>query len=71
MSIHKPIVSQQLLHFNRSPSKLHDQLTNVLYSEEYKQWAQNLQGDDLVWFVDYLDKVHHHIPLPCFLLNPV
>lgn len=40
-----------------SPSDLNDQLFKALYEEEYAQCLPNLEGDDIVWLVDYLDKV--------------
>ena len=59
----------QLLHsLDRSSSKFHDQLGNILYGEEYQRCASNLQGDDLVWLVDYLDEVRRRISLPRFPL---
>ena len=48
---------QQLDLLNRSSSELQDQLSNILYGKEYQQCVPNLQGDDLVWLVEYLDKV--------------
>ena len=48
---------QQLHRLDRPSSTFHDQLCNVLYGEEYKKCVPNLQGNDLVWFVDYLDDV--------------
>ena len=59
-----PPALQQLHRLNRSSPDFHDQLSNVLYGEEYKQWVANLQGDDLIWLVDYLDKVRRCVPLP-------
>ena len=52
---------QQLDRLDRSSPDFHDQLRDVLYGEEYQRCASNLQGDDLVWLVDYLDKVRRHI----------
>ena len=53
------------LSVSRPPSsEFHDQLSNILYGEEYRRCAQDLQGDDLVWLVDYLDKVRRHVTLP-------
>jgi len=52
---------KQLRRLDRSSPKFHDQLSNVLYGEDYKQCVPNLQGDDLVWLVDYLDKVCRRI----------
>ena len=57
-------VLQQLHLLSGSPSVFHDQLINVLYGEEYRQCVPNLQGDDLVWLVDYLDKVSRYLTLP-------
>ena len=54
---------QQLQRLNRSSSDFEDQLNDVLYGEEYRQCVQYLQGDDLVWLVDYLDKVRRIIAL--------
>lgn len=48
---------QQLHNLNGSLSEFHDQLTNVLYGEEYRQCVPNLQGNDLMWLVEYLNKV--------------
>jgi hypothetical protein len=60
---------QQLQHLGRPSSEFHDQLGNVLYGEEYKQCVPDLQGDDLVWLVDYLDKVRCRIALPHSILK--
>jgi hypothetical protein len=51
---------QQLDLLDRSSPDFHDQLSNVLYGQEYQQCIPNLQGEDLVWLVDYLDKVRCH-----------
>ena len=40
------------------------QLNDILHGEEYQQLAPNLRGDDLIWFVDYLDKVRRRVSLP-------
>jgi len=40
---------------------LQNQLNNTLRGEEYQQCVSTLQDDDLVWLVDYLDKVCHHV----------
>ena len=57
-------VLQQLRHLDRSLPNFHDQLCNVLYGEEYTRCAPNIQGDDLVCIVDYLDKVRPRVLLP-------
>ena len=61
----RPSALQQLHRLSRSSSGFHDQLNNVLYGDEYVQCVRNLQGDDFVWLVEYLDKVRRRItPLP-------
>jgi len=54
----------QLHRLNRSSSNFQDQLSNVLYGEEYKQLVPALRGEDLVWLVDYLDKARRCTALP-------
>ena len=73
MSSPGPPGLQKLYHLDRSSPDFHDQLSNVLYGEEYQKCVLdvNLHGEDLVWLVDYLDKVSHHIPPPHSLLKPV
>jgi hypothetical protein len=61
---------QRLDRLNRSSPYFHDQLCNVLYGKEYKQCVPNLQGEDLVWLVDYLDKVRRRVALPRSPLMP-
>jgi len=51
----------QLQYLNKFSATFHDQLNSILYGEEFKQQATNLQGDSLVWLVDYLDKVRRRI----------
>ena len=55
-SVSRPFL-QQLHDFDKSSSGFHDWLSAVLYGKEYRQRVPNLQGDDLVWLVDYLDEV--------------
>ena len=57
MSLPTSPALQQLQYLNASSSEFQDQLSNALYGEEYQRCVQDLQGDDLVWLVDYLDKV--------------
>ena len=54
---------QRLHCLDRTMSGFQDQLSDILYGEMYQKYAPDLQGDDLVWLVDYLDKVRRHIPL--------
>ena len=60
---------QQLYHLDRSSPDFHDQLCNVFYESEYSQCVPNLVGDDLVWLVDYLDKVCCRVTFPRPLLQ--
>ena len=50
-------VLQKLHDFDRSLLEFHNQLSNVLYGEEYARGVMNLEGDNLRWLVDYLDEV--------------
>ena len=54
---------QQLHHLDTASSAFRNQLSNVLSSEEYEQSVQNLEGDNLVSLVDYLDKVRRRVVL--------
>jgi len=69
MSSPSPPALQRLHRLDRSSSDFQDQLSNALYGEEYKRCVSNLQGDDLVWLVDYLDKVRRPIALSRSPLN--
>ena len=57
-------VLQRLPRMGTFSSDFNDQLIKVLYEEEYVQCLENLEGDDLAWFVDYLDKVRSREPPP-------
>ena len=70
MSLPGPPALQQLHHLDRSSSKFHDNLCSVFYGEEFQKCMQNLQGNDLVWLVEYLDKVRRHVALLCPPLKP-
>jgi len=59
-----PLPLQQLHRLDRSLPTFHDQVCNILYEEEYQKCVLDLQGDDSVWLVEYLNEVHHHITLP-------
>ena len=61
------MTSTGLLHqlhiLNRSSSTFHDKLSSILYGEEFRENAPNLETDGLVWLVDYLDKVRPRVSL--------
>jgi len=65
MSSYNPL--NQLRHLDKSSPNFHDQVGDVLHGEEYKKWVSNLQDNNLVGFVNHLDKVcypaSHHSPL--------
>jgi len=62
---------QQLRHLDRSSSKFHDQLSNVLDSEVYRKSVPDLGGNELALLVDYLNEVCRSISFPRSLLDPV
>ena len=64
-----PNLLQQLHRLDRSSPRFNDQLSNVLYGEEYKPYVEGLQNDDLVELVDYLDKVRCYVALPHLCLS--
>jgi len=61
---------QQLRRLDMSSPEFRDQLSKVLYGEEYRQRALKLQGGDLVWLIDYMDKVCRHATSSHPLLKP-
>jgi tRNA (Thr-GGU) A37 N-methylase len=61
---------QQLDLLNRSSPDFPDQFCNIIYGEEYVQCVRNLEGDDLVWLVEYLDKVRRRVALLHSPLKP-
>jgi len=63
-------VLQQLHRLDRSSPDFQDQLRNVLYGEEYTRCVPELQDNDLIWLVDYLDKVIHPVAIPGSPLKP-
>jgi hypothetical protein len=69
MSSHPAL--QQLDRLDRSSPDFHDHLCDVLYGEKYQKCVSNLQGDDLVRLVDYLDNVRRRVALLYSPLKPV
>ena len=64
MSSPSSLALLQLRHLDKSSPDFHDQLCNVLYGEEYTKRVSDLQSDDSVWLVGYLDKVCRRIIFP-------
>jgi len=67
MPSHNPLT--QLHRLDTSSSTFQDQVSDILYGEEYKQWVPNLQGDDLMGLVDYVDNVRRRVSPLCSPLN--
>ena len=56
---------QKLVALDKSIFKFHGQLSDVLYGEEYARCVTELEDDDLLWLVDYLNEVCCRVfPLP-------
>jgi len=64
MSAPTSLVLQRLHGLDRSSSEYHAQIRNVLYEEEYQKCVPNLEEDDLIWLVGYLDKVRRNVTFP-------
>ena len=54
---------ERLRRLDRPSSGFPDQLSNILYGEDYTRCVPDLQGDDLAWLIDYLDNVRRRVPL--------
>jgi len=63
-------ILQQFPPIDRSSPDFHDQLDKLLCGQEYEQSVPDLQGDNLIWLVDYLDKVRSRVALPHSPLKP-
>ena len=64
-------VLEKFHNLDRSLTEYHNQLINILYGEEYARCVITLQGDELRWLVDHLDKVRGPIVPPRVLLQLV
>ena len=63
-------VLQQLHRLDKFSPGFYNQLYNLLGGDEYVQCMQNIQGDDVIWVVEYLDKVRRRTALPRSPLKP-
>jgi len=68
MSSYNPLT--HLRHLDTTSPTFQDQVSNILYGEEYTRWVSDIQGEDLMELVDYLDKVGRRISLLRSPLNP-
>jgi len=57
-------ILQQLDSLDKTSSDFQDALSNVLCGQDYVRCARNLQGDDLMWLIAYLDKVCCRVAVP-------
>ena len=64
-------VLSQLRGFDRASPQFHKHLSNFLRSEGYRSAVPSLQGEDLAWFVEYLDSVSIQTILPQRVPNTV
>ena len=55
---------QQLDRLDKSSPDFHDQLCSVLYGQDYVQCERDLGEGDLIWLIEYLDKVRRHVAVP-------
>ena len=62
---------EQICRLDPSAPKFRDRVGKIFLGEEHRQWVQSVQGDDLVGFVDYLDKVCFRFSFTCFSLKPI
>lgn len=58
-----PEILQQLDHLDKSSPQFSDQLASLLHEERYKLCIPDLQDQDVVWLVEYLDNVCLYITL--------
>ncbi|KAF9644929.1 hypothetical protein BDM02DRAFT_823150 [Thelephora ganbajun] len=55
---------QQLHDLDRASPQFHEQLSNFLRGNEYRNVFPKLQGEDFAWLIEYLDSVLVGIPDP-------
>ena len=57
-------ILQELYRLDVSSFEFHDQLNDTLDWVEDQECVSRLRGNDLIWFVDYLDEVRCSLALP-------
>ena len=63
MFSHPSVTMQELRRLDTSSPIFQDNLGDFLNGEEYARYASSLEGDGLVWLIDYLDEVRHCVTL--------
>ncbi|KAF9643686.1 kinase-like protein [Thelephora ganbajun] len=57
MALPAHLILQQIAQLDRTSPDFYNQLDNTLDGQEYRQCVSDIEHDDLVWLVDYLDEV--------------
>jgi len=69
-SLHVPMTPpdslQQLCNLDRASPQFHKQISEFLRGKDYRNAIPNLQGEDLMWFVEYLGSVSFQAIFPSF-----
>ena len=60
---------QQIRNLDTTSPQFHEQLSGYLREKEFQGAVGNLQGEDLTWFVEYLDGVSLQTISPHSTLN--
>ena len=60
----KTDVLQRFKQLDRSSPQFPDQLVSLLHQKEYKECIPNLLDEEVVWLVNYLDRVCLYLPCP-------
>ena len=63
------VLLQKLRDLDRTSPHFRSQLINILRGKEYRDAILSLQGEDLTWFVNYLDNVSLHAIFPRLALT--
>ena len=70
MSSSTPSTSRGLGRLNRSSFDFHDRLMDAIHGDEYYvECLQDIEADDLVWLINYLDEVRYRFALSPSLLK--
>ena len=58
---------QQFDSLDKNSPQFPDQLTSLLYKEGFKEYILKFRDEDVVWLVEYLDRVclYHILPALC------
>jgi len=68
MTLLKPL--QQIRDLDIASPQFQEQLSNCLQGSNFRSAVQGLQGEDLVWLVEYLDGVSLQTAFPSLRSTP-